>query len=230
KVTVTWIDLLSILLTAVMGMSLWHLVSDVLRGDQPDEGAIQDRFQIPQLQRELAMAEEAWKATSKKLAEQRLEQIDQAAKLGIFAKTTAEYRAVLLQSTMTSRGVERLLRYLQAQETDVGRREAALSRARRAAARAWEEINNLHEQRRKLTTLGWAMVLATALLVVLWLLLSWQAARAPSGSVHPQRVVFTAGTLLTVLFSYQTFDASGFALVSAALLLFLLTALLRKSF
>lgn len=232
KVVVTWIDLLSILLIAVMGMGLWHLcesrVRDAQRGEAPDEGEIQERFQIPRLQRELTRAEETWKAASNALVAQRLEQIRQAAALAVLARTTKEYGEALAQSRISSRQVQRLAPWVRDLEIYVGHREAALSRARRDAADAWEKEQADFERRRKLVTLGWAAGIAAVLLVVLWVLLSWEGTLQPRGSFHPGRVLATDVVLLTALFGDQAFGAPGLALASAALLLVLFVALLRR--
>jgi hypothetical protein len=232
KVAVTWIDLLSVLLIAVMGMGLWHLcesqVRDTLGGAKPGEVVIQERFRIPHLQRELIRAEETWKAASKELAAQRLEQIRQAATLAALARTTEEYHKALAESAISSGRVKRLVPYVQALEIYVGRREAALSRARRDAAGEWEEVQAEHERRRKLATLGWAAGLAAVLLIALWASLAWSGSFQPPGSAHPGRVLATAAVLLAALFGYQAVGAPGLALASAALLLGLLVALLHR--
>lgn len=232
KVAVTWIDLLSVLLSAVMGMGLWHLcesqVRDTQGGAKPGEGVLQERLQIPHLQRELTRAEETWKAASKELAAQRLEQIRQAATLAALGRTTQKYREVLAESAITSGRVERLIAYMQALERYVGSREAVLFRARRKAACLWEEVQDEHERRRKLATLSWAAGLTAALLLVFWAVLAWLGSFQPPGSLHPRRVLAAAAVLLAILFGYQAFGVPGLALGGASLLLVLLAAVLRR--
>jgi hypothetical protein len=231
-VAVTWIDLLSVLLIAVMGMGLWHLcesgVRDVLRGEAPDEEDIQERFQVPRLQRDLTRAEETWKAALKELLAKRQEVALQAATLAVVDKTTEEYRKALDQHTISSRLVGRLEPYVRDLEIYVGRREAALYRAKRAAAGAWEKAQADFERRRKLMTLGWAAGITAALFMLFWAPLSWECTLQPGGSFHSDRVLATAIVLLAALFSEQAFGVPGLALASAALLLVLLMALLHR--
>jgi len=232
KVAVTWIDLLLVLLIAVMGMGVWYLcesrVRDALHSEEPDEGEIQERFQIPRLQRELTRDEEIWKAAAKELTTQRLEKIRQAAALATLAKTEKGYPEALAQHAIASRLVDQLGPYVHNLEIGVGRREEALSRAKRNVADAWEKARGEFEQRRKVVTLCWAAGLGAVLLVVLWVPLSWEGTLQPLGSIHAGPLLATAAVFLAALFGYQAFGAPGLSLVSAVLLLVLLMALLRR--
>lgn len=232
KVAITWLDLLTVLLVGVMGMSLWHLCDSRARDSsldkEPDEVEFQERFQIPRLQRELTRAEAAWKKASNELTEQRLEQIRQAAALAAVTKTPEDYRKVVAESTITAGRIKRLIPYVQGLEIYVNRKETGLSRAKRDASGDWEEAKADFERRRNLVTLAWAAGLSTVLLIALWALLSWQSTHQPPGSLHPGPVIAAVAVLLAALFGYQAFGAPELSLAGATLLLVLLSTLLRR--
>jgi hypothetical protein len=239
KISVTWAELLLVVLLAIGGMGAWigaeWLEDKVFAPAEPQEEDFQSRHHVFDSQRRLTMAEEEWKATHSLLVAQsldieklsaRMEALEQdypgiqklpPAAGPVSEDTVKAYREARAQKASAVLLVKRLTGRLESSRSALARYTADLSKARRAATEEWKAATARRARGRLLV----ASLLAAAGVAVLFLVI-----RIALGGRAGQRlglrlrlVLGAASFLLLALYLYQALGTLSAVLGSLFLLL-----------
>jgi hypothetical protein len=238
KISVTWAELLLVILLAVSGMGVWFaaewLVKKAFEPPEPQEEDFQNRHHVPDCQRRVAMAEDEWKATHAFLVVQLLEVERQSARIEAFEReyreiqkssptsssvpeeTVKAYRDAHAQKEAAALLERRLQRRLEELRPRLAKCAIDLSEARRSATEDWKKAAARRARGRLSVTALLAAAGAFLLLLATRVVLGGRTGQRLGLRLSP--VLGVATILLVILYTYQALDVPSAALGSLLLL------------
>lgn len=258
KISVSWIELLLMVLLVLSGMGVvvfvQQLINDEAQTLEPKEETFQQQEETLLRQAELTGAQNEVKSLQEELVKQRLALEQQAAKV---AALTAAYPALpklpfsasktgglpadILKAyhesqieLETKRGlVKSLETQLTATLKQVGERAAALMKAQKSAREKFTAAKDEFTTRQQWRGLWWAGLAALALLVAARLSISvglwfFRHADRLAFTWNPLLVFLGAAATLSILLGYQTFALIGAALPGTLLVIVIFILLARR--
>ena len=245
KASVTWLELLLILVLTTAGMGGWSVadwaVTSSLRRSEPRDEQELERLQVPTAQRRLAATEASWKATVDLLVQQRLEVARQSARMEALARPipgprgTQQVAGAVPSAPAKAYGEARDQRLvamlletrLSASSEDLEKRldrdRAIAQRLRHEAELSARTARDTFERRRRLQVLAWAGLGALALLAISGAVVSERMAR--EFGIRRRLVLAASSVVLAALLGYQALHEWALAVLSLVLLLGLLLLL-----
>jgi hypothetical protein len=246
KIAVSWLEIILVILLITCGMGIWSFIdqeiNQSLKGKEPALEKFQQDLRLPQLQRELNLAQEELTIIRKKLLEHRIEQDRQSAKLKFIEKTHPQ----VLQGDSNIAQSSEITRTYKSVQTDWAVADGTIDalETQHETLKAWVDTQTrvvfdnqeaasgdfdtakLHFDKEKQWLILKRSILYTVItLLILFLLILGVAKKLNVSILRP---FLASGALLSVLFAYQAFNAMGAALISSIILIIILSILTKR--